>query len=104
METPKKLLENISALADGELPDGELELTLAALQSAAGRAAWRNYHLIGAALRAGRDGELLSPDASASLAERLAALPALAPVAGPAGGQAPEAAADGTVGSFISLP
>ncbi|NRR32365.1 sigma-E factor negative regulatory protein [Oxalobacteraceae bacterium] len=104
MDTPKKLFENISALADGELPEGELELTLAALQSPAGRAAWRHYHLIGAALRAGRDGELLSPQASASLAERLAALPALVPAAQPASGQAPEAAADGTLGSFISLP
>ena len=39
MDTLKRLHENISALVDGELADSELELALAALDSAEGRAA-----------------------------------------------------------------
>jgi sigma-E factor negative regulatory protein RseA len=76
MDTLKRLHENISALADGELADSERELAFAALDSVEGRAAWRAYHLIGDVLRAQPDGAL-SPQSTAALAERLAAEPAL---------------------------
>ncbi|MBJ7309047.1 sigma-E factor negative regulatory protein, partial [Rugamonas sp. CCM 8940] len=71
MDTLKSLHENISALADGELPDSELELTLAALNDAEGRLAWQTYHLIGDMLR----GAEALPGAAfaARLAARLAA-------------------------------
>jgi sigma-E factor negative regulatory protein RseA len=78
MGTDKKLREHISALADGELPDSERELALAALDSPAGQAAWRAYHLAGDALRSTPDAEL-SDGFSARLAARLAAEPAYAP-------------------------
>ena len=76
MDTLKRLHENISALADGELADSERELAFAALATPEGRAAWHAYHLIGDVLRAQADGEL-SPAAAASLAQRLAGEPAL---------------------------
>jgi sigma-E factor negative regulatory protein RseA len=78
MDTQKRLHENISALADGELPDSERELAFAALDSSEGRAAWRAYHLIGDVLRNTPGGEL-SNGFSASLAARLAAEPAYTP-------------------------
>jgi sigma-E factor negative regulatory protein RseA len=80
MDTSKRLHENISALADGELPDSERELALAALASDDGRAAWHAYHVIGDTLRAGADGAL-SDGFAARLARRLAAE---APLAGAA--------------------
>ena len=76
MDTLKRLHENISALADGELADSERELAFAALGSEEGRAAWRAYHLIGDALRAQGEVEL-SPAASAALAAKLAEEPVL---------------------------
>ncbi|MBV6325019.1 sigma-E factor negative regulatory protein [Duganella violaceipulchra] len=84
MDTQKRLHENISALADGELADSERELALAALDAAEGRAAWRAYHLTGDVLRDQANGEL-SDGFSASLAARLAAEPAYLPDAAPAG-------------------
>lgn len=72
MDTDKKLREHISALADGALPDSERELTLAALNTSAGQAAWRAYHLTGDVLRSTPGGEL-SDGFSARLAARLAA-------------------------------
>ncbi|HZX29017.1 MAG TPA: RseA family anti-sigma factor [Telluria sp.] len=89
MYTHKKLREHISALADGALPDAELELALAALQEPDGRRAWEIYHRIGDALRAEGDP---GPSAqfAATLAARLAAEPAPAqpelPVCHPRGG------------------
>lgn len=85
MDTSKRLRENISALADGELPDSERELALAALGGDDGRAAWRAYQAIGDTLRAGADG-VLSDDFAARLAHRLAAEP-------PLSGAAPEESA-----------
>jgi sigma-E factor negative regulatory protein RseA len=75
MDTQKRLHENISALADGELPHSERELAFAALDTADGQAAWRAYHLAGDVLRDQADGTL-SDGFSAALAERLAAEPA----------------------------
>jgi sigma-E factor negative regulatory protein RseA len=72
MDTQKRLHENISALADGELPDGERELAMAALGTAEGQAAWNAYHLTGDVLRDQASGAL-SDGFSARLAARLAA-------------------------------
>jgi sigma-E factor negative regulatory protein RseA len=78
MDTQKRLHENISALADGELPDSERELAMAELGTAEGQAAWRAYHLAGDVLRCAPQGEL-SAGFNAALAARLAAEPAHAP-------------------------
>ncbi|MEV4778783.1 sigma-E factor negative regulatory protein [Burkholderia sp. LMU1-1-1.1] len=75
MDTQKRLHENISALADGELPHSERELAFAALDTVEGQAAWRAYHLTGDVLRDEADGTL-SAGFSAALAARLAAEPA----------------------------
>ncbi|NYE59393.1 sigma-E factor negative regulatory protein RseA [Duganella sp. 1224] len=72
MDTDKQLREHISALADGELPDSERELALAALDTPEGQAAWRAYHLAGDVLR-GAPAPGLSAGFSARLAARLAA-------------------------------
>ncbi|MES2014896.1 MAG: sigma-E factor negative regulatory protein [Pseudomonadota bacterium] len=75
MDTHKKIREHISSLCDGELPDCDLELALAALQSADGQHAWSTYHRIGDALRAQATPEL-SDGFGARLAARLAGEPA----------------------------
>jgi sigma-E factor negative regulatory protein RseA len=75
MDTQKRLHENISALADGELPQSDHELALAALHTDDGRAAWRAYHLAGDVLRDEADGTL-SDGFSARLAAALACEPA----------------------------
>ena len=80
MDTNKKLREHISAFKDGELPEADLELALAAMHGSDGQLAWRLYHLIGDTLRA-TDGAAaatvplpgLSAGFTARLAERLAA-------------------------------
>lgn len=72
MDTLKRLHENISALVDGELADSELELALAALDSAEGRAAWQVYHLIGDSLRAESPAVGLNDGFALRLAARLA--------------------------------
>lgn len=86
MDTLKRLHENISALADGELPDCEAELTLAALAGADGEAAWRAYHLVGDVLRADASGAELSEGFNARLTARLAAEPAPRPALAARGG------------------
>jgi sigma-E factor negative regulatory protein RseA len=68
MDTLKKIREHISTLSDGALCDGDLELALAALQSADGQQAWNTYHRIGDVLRA-----QATPELSDGFAERLAA-------------------------------
>ena len=75
MDTHKKIREHISTLSDGELADADLELALAALQSADGQQAWNTYHRIGDVLRAEATPEL-SNGFAARLAERLAGEPA----------------------------
>lgn len=74
MDTHKKIREHISALKDGELPDSDLELAMAALQTADGQQAWDTYHRIGDELRAQATPEL-SDGFAARLAARLAAEP-----------------------------
>ncbi len=75
MDTNKKIREYISAFADGELPDADLELALAALRDADGRQTWDLYHRIGDALRAEPLEAELSPGFALRLADRLAAEP-----------------------------
>lgn len=75
MDTNKKIREYISAFADGELPDADLELALAALRDADGRQAWDLYHRIGDALRSEPGQAELSPGFAQRLAGRLAAEP-----------------------------
>jgi sigma-E factor negative regulatory protein RseA len=72
METHKKIREHISALSDGELTAADLELALAALQSADGQLAWNSYFRIGDTLRAQGTPDL-SDSFEAVLAARLAA-------------------------------
>jgi sigma-E factor negative regulatory protein RseA len=67
-----RLQENISAMVDGELPDCDVELTLAALASADGRTRWHTYQLIGDVLRADAAAAGLSGAFGARLASRLA--------------------------------
>lgn len=91
MDTNKKNREYISALMDGETPDADLELAMAALGGPEGRQAWDTFHRIGDLLRAEATPEL-SAGFEEKLAARLAAesLPArrTAGAAEPAGGSA----------------
>ena len=73
MDTQKQLHETISALADGELAAGEVELAFAALDTPEGRVAWNAYHQIGHTLRSDDCGAELSEGFAARLAARLAA-------------------------------
>ena len=68
MDTNETLRAHISALVDGELPQADVELALAALQEKDGKQAWDQYHLIRDALRT-----TPTPDLSPGFAERLAA-------------------------------
>ncbi|MEH6438162.1 sigma-E factor negative regulatory protein [Massilia sp. DD77] len=90
MDTNKKIREPISALGDGELPEADVELAVAALQEPGGREAWDLYHRIGDVLRAQPVPDL-SPGFSARLAGRLADEPM--PVKRVVAGDATEAAA-----------
>jgi sigma-E factor negative regulatory protein RseA len=74
MDTNKKLREHISAFKDGELPDADLELALAALHGSDGQRAWDLYHRIGDALRETAV-PAMSLDFGARLAGRLDAEP-----------------------------
>ncbi len=80
MDTHKKIREHISALGDGELSKDDLELALAALQSADGQQAWNIYHRIGDILRA-----QATPELSDGFAERLSARLAAEPAPGKRG-------------------
>lgn len=75
MDTNKKIREYISAFADGELPDADLELALAALRETDGRQAWDVYHRIGDCLRSAPGHAELSPGFAGLLADKLAAEP-----------------------------
>lgn len=74
MDTNKKNREYISALMDGEIPETDSELALAALGGPDGQQAWDVFHHIGDVLRAEATAEL-SPGFSERLAARLAAEP-----------------------------
>jgi sigma-E factor negative regulatory protein RseA len=71
MNTKNMTQEQISAFADGEVPDAQLETALAALHRPDGRATWDLYHQIGDALRSDEMAFSLSSDFTARLAQRL---------------------------------
>ena len=75
MDTNKKNREVISLLLDGEIPDTDQELAMAALGEPDGRQAWDIFHHIGDILRAEATAEL-SPGFGERLAARLADEPA----------------------------
>jgi sigma-E factor negative regulatory protein RseA len=71
MNTKDMTQEQISAFADGELPDAQLELALAALRGPDGRAQWDLYHQIGDTLRSDDMAFNLSPGFTERLMMRL---------------------------------
>lgn len=81
MNTNKMTQEQISALADGELDAGHVDVTLAALCQSRGREAWDVYHQIGHVLRSDCMAVSLSAGFEARMAARLAGEPVIrAPV------------------------
>lgn len=85
MNTKNMTQEQISALLDNELTDEHVELALAALRQADGRAAWDIYHQIGDVLRTDEMARAFSPDFAARMMARLDAEPTIvAPLAKPA--------------------
>ena len=78
MDTNEALRAHISALIDGELPEADVELALAALQEKDGKQAWELYHLIRDILQA-TPARTLSSGFAERLAERLALEPAPLP-------------------------
>jgi sigma-E factor negative regulatory protein RseA len=84
MNTKNMTQEQISAFADGELADAQLDSALAALRGSDGRARWDTYHRIGDALRSDDMAFEMSPDFTARLMRRVEQEPTImAPVARP---------------------
>jgi sigma-E factor negative regulatory protein RseA len=75
METGQIKKEHISAWLDGELPDADPNVMMAALDSVEGRACWDAYHRIGDCLRSDELDLTPSADFSRKLAQGLAAEP-----------------------------
>jgi sigma-E factor negative regulatory protein RseA len=71
MSTKNMTHEQISAFADGESADNELDAALAALRTQDGRVAWDLYHQIGDTLRSADMAMALSPDFASRLTARL---------------------------------
>jgi sigma-E factor negative regulatory protein RseA len=92
MDTNKKNRELISAFSDGEIPEVDQELALAALDTPDGRQAWALFHQIGDVLRAEP-----APDLSPGFTERLAARLAAEPLPGKRAAVATDAASQATV-------
>lgn len=82
MNTNDMTREQVSACADGELDDAQLDAALAALRGNEARADWALYHQIGDLLRSEDMAVPMSSDFSARLAARLESEPIhLAPAA-----------------------
>lgn len=97
MNTKEITGEQISAFADGECPESQAELALAALRQPEGKAAWEIYHQIGDVLRSDDMAISLSPGFAARMAARLEAEPTIiAPMPGGESGvyEAPHAVKD----------
>lgn len=77
MSTNKSKWEQVSAFADNELADDDVEIALAALRSPEEQAAWDIYHQIGDVLRSDDMAVAMSPDFAARMAVRLAAEPVI---------------------------
>lgn len=84
MNTKTSMHARISAFADGELSDAEIEDVLKDLKTPEGRAAWDAYHQVGDMIRSDDMDVPLSVGFSARMAARLEAEPTvLAPAASP---------------------
>jgi sigma-E factor negative regulatory protein RseA len=77
MNTNEMTREQISALADGELTDRQVEAALATLRQPEGRANWEIYHQIGDVLRCDDMAVKMSPGFTARMAARLELEPAI---------------------------
>lgn len=77
MNTSKTTREQISAFADGELAQNQVDMALAALRHSDGKQAWEDYHQIGDLLRSNEASVELSSDFSARMAARLQAEPTI---------------------------
>ena len=77
MNTKETTREQISALADGELDERQLDAALASLRDQDARADWDLYHQIGDLLRSDDMAVGLSPGFSARMAARLDAEPTI---------------------------
>lgn len=77
MNTTNMTREQISAFVDGELPEGHLDVVLAALRQDEGRDAWNLYHQTGDALRSDELNVRLSADFNARMFARLEAEPTI---------------------------
>jgi len=64
-------MEKLSALMDGELPQDDVELALAALADEEAQASWEVWQAIGEALRDGAEEVAPGPGFSERLAARL---------------------------------
>lgn len=101
MNTKERTQEQISALADDELSDSQIEVALAALRDPQARADWDIYHQIGDVLRSDDMAFSLSEGFSARMAAALEAEPVIlapAPLAAPT--EAPRVA--GGEGKFFA--
>lgn len=77
MNTREMTQEQISALADGELPDAHVDMALAALRRGDGKADWDIYHQIGDVLRSDDMAVNLSAGFAARFSARLDAEPTI---------------------------
>lgn len=75
MNTKEMTREQISALADGDLLDGQVDVALAALRHDDAKADWDLYHQIGDVLRSDDMAVELSPGFAARMSARLDAEP-----------------------------
>lgn len=88
MNTKNMTQEQISAFTDGELPDAQFDIALAALREPDNYAKWNVYHQIGDVLRSDDMAVEMSPDFMARLSKRLDDEPTIiAPVTQPQTGQ-----------------
>lgn len=77
MNTRETNKEQISALVDGELADGQIDVALAALRQAGHHCDWETYHQIGDVLRSDDMAVALSAGFAARMAARLDAEPTI---------------------------
>lgn len=99
MDMTKKTRELISALCDGEIPEADQELALAALDGEDGRQTWDLYHRIGDAMRAADALRAANvPDPAPGFTSRLAELLAAEPLPGKRTGAADGADATAPLG------
>src|SRR3569623_903810 len=77
MNTSKTTREQISAFADGELADNQIDIVITALRQTNGKEAWEDYHQIGDLLRSNEASVELRSDFSARMAARLQAEPTI---------------------------